>query len=389
MLAQFKSRFLVIFLLTFVLTAPAYGLGSREKSRSLVETCRALLTAFRQIGPQNGPLARSFFTSPALFYNDGVMRTEYNGGFPASNEYDWHLTPWDTSPTDMVIGFGSNSAWDIAARKRAKDLIIADHIAAPLIAQNYILRPILRLAQTPAEFLAVLAGAPLSEDRKNASLFEMGEYLVGLESDNYRDDVEGLLKWMLNQGISGNEFRALAGYYVTLASNPTPNRAGVLRAPGIEQVGDLQGFFAQRYLPQLRMEDGFEGPTHPEDSFLSSQEAYSRFKALYENAKYAHTDFASEEFYRKVKRYGDQKGYRSYTISLTNIIDTTFSPKSHAMHQLNLFRQMIYRLFPKDEYDVTLFMTTSHRMPHGFYRIARDTVIKPEQWIRYSEPAER
>ncbi len=390
MLAQMKLRFLYVLLLTFTfgtftLGAPALAHNAREKQNPVTEMCRALLTARKQINPQNGPLAAAFFTSPTLFYNDGVMRTDADGGYPASNEADWHNLPWDDSPTDLVIGFGTNSAWDIASRKHAKELIIGDHVAGPLIAQNFILRPILRLAQTPAEFFSLISGIPIPVEMRNSSLFEVGQFLMDKKrtAENFKAGVKNINEWMQRQNVSREELLAVREYYFALTSKRKPNEFGVLRGNDIDSAGELNQAFADRYLPQLREEEGFSGEARPDDSFLSSQEAYSRFRNLYATAKLAHTDYVSEIFWRKVKDHGDRLGYRSYTISLTNIIDMSFLSRSQALHQLNFFRHMIYRLFPQNKYDVTIFMTTSNQAPHGFYRLERDSMIRLDQWKRH------
>ncbi len=86
-----------------------------------------------------------------LYHGSHVYRR--GSEFLASNEEAWSKTPIDQEKTDVLVGFGTNSAWDIAFRKRAEELIIADWSPWPVLAHAYFLAPLIRIAKSPQEFL--------------------------------------------------------------------------------------------------------------------------------------------------------------------------------------------------------------------------------------------
>ena len=80
--------------------------------------------------------------------------------FLASNERDWAKTPFDDVASDLMIAYGTNSSWEIAANKRVQKLIIADWSPLPILAQAYIIQPLLKISATPQQFLAHLSLKP-------------------------------------------------------------------------------------------------------------------------------------------------------------------------------------------------------------------------------------
>ncbi len=376
---------LFIYLVALAISGPAIAHQSRAGSA----ICSSVLASPEQLGRGNGPLAPAFFSSPNLFFNDGIYRqTAYP--FYASNEYDWHKTPWDTSPTDVLVGFGTNSAWDLALRKDAKLLMIADHAAGPLIAQNFILRTILRFAETPAHFLALLAGIDLPGDHRGDTLTQFGKYLMKYQTDRTIDEIamgmREALNLMMTGGASSDELQAVAEYYVALITPSPLDQFGVLRSKNAHLNGPIIQFFVSRYLPQYRKSTGFVPATaRTKDSFLASPAAFTRFRSLYASSLYAQTDYLSEDFYRSLKSHGDERGYRRYTFSLSNILDANADSKSEAIESLGRYRAMINQIFPAPAYEVVIFLTTNDRNPHGFLRFERDTPINEDEWIRSDE----
>lgn len=382
------NLFTLAFAFSLSFPLPSFAHQSRPGSA----LCRHLLATPEQLSPANGPLAEAFFSSPQLFYNNGKLPPQSAFPFYASNEDDWHNTPWDDSPTDILVGFGTNSAWDLALRKNAKSLMIADHAAGPLIAQEYILAPLLRIAETPAEFLALLSGIDLPPERRNDDLEKLGPFVI-----NYHDgrllseiaaEMQNVLRKLNASGTSADELRAIAEYYKALIKpDHHPNRFGVLRSHDAQTTGPLVEFYYSRYLPQLRRERGYaDAVTHPEDSFLSSQASYSRFQKMFASRLYAHTDLYSADFYRSLKIHGDELGYRRYTFSVSNIFDANSETKAEAIRDFHRFRRLVDEIFPRDQYEVVIFLTTNDEPPHSFLRLERDDRVDEKRWLR-SEPA--
>lgn len=107
-------------------------------------------------------------TLPYLLYNgpDPDSKICTDAPFPASNEIDWLGHNWDdtwnTKPAPMVIAFGTNSGWDVAVRLKAKEMVMVDWMLIPLECQEYLLRPLLAISKSRAEFLSNLAGVPIA-----------------------------------------------------------------------------------------------------------------------------------------------------------------------------------------------------------------------------------
>ncbi len=98
--------------------------------------------------------------------------------FYASNEFDWFQSPVQLEPADVVIGFGTNSAWKIAYERGAKRLIISDWNPQVLTMQEFFVRPLLLEASCPAEFFSFVAGVPLTSKLENRPLNQVFKYLM-------------------------------------------------------------------------------------------------------------------------------------------------------------------------------------------------------------------
>jgi|GEM_PF-4462097 len=351
------------------------------------DSCEGDLISELQLSGLNGPLAIPFFSSRELFFNDKKVQLQGKPFF-ASNEFDWHQTPWDTAATDVVVGFGTNSAWDIANRKNPSLLVIGDWMAGPLIAQQYIHRPLLRVARTPIEYLFFLLSLEAPEARLKDSLAQFEDYVdtevQKISPTEVLSNQIRLLARFRAAGLSPEEITAIGEYYRALIVGSRPGQFGVLRGRYAEYNGNLIQYFLTRYLP--KHQEHFGGArdliNNPDYSFLSSQNAFDRFKKLYGTSLYAHTDYMNESFYRQLKEHGDAKGYRRYTFSISNIMDANGDSREQAMAELAKFRAMIERVFPHEKYDVVIFLTTNYMFPHGFLRLKHDTVVQPYQWVR-------
>ena len=102
-------------------------------------------------------------TAPFFFKSDHEVRvSDAKSSFFASNEYDYFRSP-KRDPNDrseIVLGFGSNGSWDIAARTGAEKMVLGDWSLGPLVMNENLFRPIFLISSTRAEFIANLAGVP-------------------------------------------------------------------------------------------------------------------------------------------------------------------------------------------------------------------------------------
>ena len=354
--------------------------------------CRDFLGA---TGALNSPYLldpfESEMISSKLFYSSGMSRDQKASvAFYASNEMDWFNTPWDDSPADVMVGFGTNSAWDLASRRNVKELYIGDWQLGPLVGQHYVLAPLLKLARTPVEFMFLLSGEAPEEAviRKNLKdgMDDLGQALRKRSpADQYAITIRSTVDRLKNVGATENEILAVQSFLEQRHLPSVRSRYGIFHTQRAESLGNIFGLFAERYIPQVLYQNGADPDLILKGnfSFLSSQESFDAFKKLFVHVKLAHTDYMSEDFYRKVKASGDNKGYTKYNFSITNIIDSNDGhSKEASLRQIEAYRKMIYKIFPAPKYEVVINVTTNYRSPHGFLRIERNSPPPtPEQWI--------
>lgn len=373
-------------LLLALLTAGyAYGEG-RNVTGCASAAMGASLSRMPAAKPRdNGPLAAALLASPELIYSNGRLDID-DFPFFSSNEKDWHKTPWDTEPTDVLIGFGTNSAWDLAVRKNAKRMVIGDWEMGPLIAQRYLLRPIVKLAATPIEFLHLLFGLwPASNVNSLDQAASAVDAIFDKSVRTLRRGHDELLKRFKKSGASADELRTLKAHFEYLVAPPGhADRAGVLRGFSAQNNAFIGPSFLNRYVPLRQVENGAPGDwiARPNHSFLASQSAYDQFRELFLNrTQLALTAFDDSAFYRQLKAEGDAAGFTRYTFSISNILDAALLGPENSVAAFESYRQMIAEIFPEPKYEIVFFVTTNWTPPHGFLRLERHTPVRPGEWV--------
>ena len=302
----------------------------------------------------------------------GKHRYDSRGAFIASNEFDWHRTPFDGKPTDLLIGFGTNSAWEIAINKRAKTMIVADWSPEPVLAHAYVLAPLIRISESPRELILHLAGRRPSETALTNIPALLHRY-----SQSYlmsREQIHTFLEYLATRNeIRDEELEFLSAFFYSRMSATSfmqsPSRqpswigrpvyqgpfAG-LRDPGF---ADISLFMALRYqeVPSKMI-------SH---SVLHNPENYAKLRRVFlENrVHYAMAEIADRGFYQAV--HARYPSAASWTVSATNIFDMPYAGHSFQSMQRYL-ANLIEDAGISTGKLLTVFRTTGFAPPHGFYR---------------------
>lgn len=295
----------------------------------------------------------------------GKHRYDSRNAFVASNEFDWHRTPFDGKPTDLMIGFGTNSAWEIAVNKRAKTLIIADWSPEPVLAHAYVIAPLIRISQSPRELILHLAGRRPSDTAVTNIPALLHRY-----SQSYlmsREQIHTFLEYLATRSeIRDEELEFLSAFFYSrmsaasyMSSNIRPVSQGPfakLRDPGF---ADISLFLAFRYQ---------EVPTKMiGHSVLHNLGNYAELRRMFlENrVHYAMAEITDRSFYQAVQRRFPEA--TSWTISATNIFDMPYAGHSFQSMQ-KYFANLIEDGGISSRKTLTVFRTTGFAPPHGFYR---------------------
>lgn len=278
------------------------------------------------------------------------------GAFPASNEYDFYKTPFVQNERDLVVGFATNSAWDIAVRTNASVLVLADWQEGPLMGQEYLFRPLLLIAKNRADFLSMLAAVPLTPELRTATLEVLMNRLAKpssvLPAERLAFVHTILTEVKADTRFSEAHVQFLARYFHFLmirgakALPATPgeastdllnniiagpaaaNQAGPFQGTRIEQIAsDLYSHFYERYHPQRLKARGAdpEEIQHPFFSFLSSDAAFERLQKVFNNGVYyVQSSLFDPQLWTTVKKLATEKGLTRFAASISNIIDCSY-----------------------------------------------------------------
>lgn len=311
-----------------------------------------------------------------LFYQ-GKHKYKSGSEFLASNEFDWLATPFDHKPSDVLIAFGSNSAWEIAANKNVKTIYLSDWSPYPLIASAYLISPLIRVAMSPKELIILLSGRIPTEELLRKSLdktFAEATLYVSLPHKDKTDNTRNLLKYVAEKNITDFELRFLTSYFNGLV-NYQAGATGIgpfakLRSASFAK---LLNYYDQRYSPSIlsvNNPETFDLAKINQLSVFSSVKNFWNLKSLYFNKqiKYALTEITDNSFYEAVQKTESAKGSFRYTLSITNIFDcgdynglTTGDLRDYLTRNTKLFGAT--ELNP-----LVVFRTSNTQPPHGFYR---------------------
>lgn len=239
--------------------------------------------------------------------------------FLASNEFDWFQNLLEPVPTDIVIGFGTNSLWDLALNNNAKYIVIADWSPWPIIAHAFLLSPLLRLAESPQEFIYMINGMPresafgktLEQAFDETKKFSMS--ILGLQQTTV---TSFLLELASNQNISDTELKFITTFLRPRLGDNLHSKTGYGPFPELKSPNEanLTYYFERRYSPKV------VGSTA---TAFSSVQNFQRIKEFFAGGKvgFAVANVTDVGFYRALTVHEDFKNLRDWSISLSNIFE--------------------------------------------------------------------
>lgn len=285
--------------------------------------------------------------------------------FLASNEFDWHKTPKDHQETDLLIGFGTNTSWDLAARKKAKQLVIADWSPWPIIAQRYIVEPLIRISKSPTELILLISGVHPNSVRQQLSLNDAFDLVRDFDSrpvSAQKNVVEATLKEIArDERITDDELKFLTTYFrPRVGDNLFREGLGPFQFLRNPTFALLNHFYSRRYDTR---QVGFV------DSVFSSITHFKHLKSLFDSKQtfYAMTSITDSKFYQSIVTNSKLSHVKSVTLSITNIFDCG-GYNGLTFLDLQNYLKNVSGIFHYLKKPVVVFRTTSHSPPHGFYR---------------------
>ncbi|MGZ6433705.1 MAG: hypothetical protein ACXWRE_10230 [Pseudobdellovibrionaceae bacterium] len=304
---------------------------------------------------------------------------EYQPGteFLASNEFDWLATPFDHKPADVLVAFGTNSAWEIAVDKNVKSLYLGDWSPYPLLASAYIVEPLIKLAKTPKEFLILLSGRVPTKELLNASLddtFKNSSFYAAETHPGKVQEAKIFLEFLAHQDLSEFELKFLTSYFYGLAGlNAGKNNLGPFSNLHYASYAKLLSYYDQRYSPLIAKalnENVIHRTSLRSSSTFSSQKNFDRLRSLFvtQRVRYAMASITDMNFYKLIQVFESSQGHNSYALSLSNIFDCGhYNCLSHRDLQNYLLDAMdIFKTDPQNP--LVVFRTANPAPPHNFLR---------------------
>ncbi|MCB0393138.1 MAG: hypothetical protein KDD25_01185 [Bdellovibrionales bacterium] len=310
---------------------------------------------------------------PSVLLSAGHSEPNPDFSFVVSNETNFYLREVETEPTDMLIGFGTNSAWDLAVRKNAKHLVVGDWSIIPLIFQWHLFRPLAEVSRTPAEFLSLLGGQVLPESDSLKTVF--AAFKNEIPMDYVNEFIQTATRKILSHPKNSGEFTAfiVRNYYANLFKLGPP----LFEHRRLQNIfSGIFGYFKRRYDPNLLIEFGADPAivNHPYFSFLSSQSAFDRFKRLITGAlTLVHMPYDDPDMISALEVIARDRGFERTTYSLSNIIDvsTNLDP-SLGSERFAKFAQMVFNIRGTRPFQI--FQTRSNRDPYGYQQFTIGSV---------------
>ncbi len=245
-------------------------------------------------------------------------------------------------------------------------MVIGDWSPWPVIAQRYLIQPLIRISKSPQELILQLAGIP-KDQAKDLSLsdaFNLTRKFDGLPISRQAPEVLKLLNDLAQDpNISEIELKFLATYFrPRLGDNISVGGFGPFQQLRHPTFALLHSFYGKRYSPEVA------GST---DNIFSNQQNFQYLKNLFDsgNVSFGITSVNDMSFYQKVKATKMHGSLKRITLSVTNIFDCgcynglTFSDfQKYIRDSLTIFKSA-----------VTVHRTTNNVPPHGYYKYEVNT----------------
>jgi hypothetical protein len=310
--------------------------------------------------------------------------------FLASNEFDWARTPYSKKKADVLVAFGTNSAWEIIIAQSPKEIIMADWSPQPLMAHEYLITPLMKIANTPQEFISLLSGHLPTEATNRYDMDVTLKHAVqsfGNPSRQQFIQVQNLLKYLTTRPeITEKEFEFLASYYVaSIGYNYHQYGFGPFKELRGASFANFVNFYEGRYDQTSFIENNGKAALSVMKEFgsITSLENFTKLRSYFVEGKikYAVTSVMDTEFYSQVIKDNQAKGLNKMVLSVTNIFDCGCYNELTFQHYQALLKFVgnEMKVQPGGP-ELTVYRTTNHSPPHGFHRYDIDNITKvPEK----------
>lgn len=373
---KFSQKYIFLFL--FLVSFSAFA-QSQYQCSSLFLLNEQEINRLRTIRDKKTPELDdllSYLKKDGQLVYQGDHKYQPGSEYLASNEFDWLGTPFDHKKADTLIAFGTNSAWEIAVDKDVETLYIADWSPYPLLASAYIIKPLIKIANNPKEFIILLSGRIPNEELIKESLdevFRLSARYASITNPEKLYETRLFLEFLSRHSeISDFELKFMVSYFYGLAENSNSNSIGPFHNLRYASYAKLLNFFDQRYSPTIARamnENVIKTTTLDSASVFSSLANFQKLKKLFDgkNVLYGLTSITDIHFYMKVLAAG-KKWNQKYALSFTNIFDCGYY-NGLTLKQMKSLLRKIVTIFKSDITNpLVVFRTAGVAPPHKFHR---------------------
>ena len=323
-----------------------------------------------------------------LFYEKSPQA---NMGFISSNEYDIYERTMDTRKSEIFIGAGSNSVWDLATRRNTDIMVIWDVNEEIIIAQEYLYKPLILIADSPAEFLSFLSGIPLPEDIKDSPIGEVFKHINMASrqilnelpeqierSNRFIAEIEKSIREHPGLGVQHALFVKRHLIYIRESKRFIENTffRSKIEAENTFSYNVTSGArnnlyrdFERMYNPNLLVKLGARKAQVMASNFssFSSLESFKKLKRLFEGERvyYVIGNIFNRWGYKAVAALSEKTGLKVSGFSISNIIDCT-TKKDREKAELKDKIMSIIRSYLDIDYTFTIYETHGTRLPHTY-----------------------
>ena len=314
--------------------------------------------------------------------------------FIFSNEFNLYSRDIDTRKAEIFVGAGSNSVWDLAVRRSAEIMIIWDMDPEVIIAQEYLFKPLILIAKTPAEFASLLSAVPLPANLRNSNLEDACLYIKKAwkdikkwkpkalrSSDIYIDEIEERIK--AHPMLSAQHALFVRRHLEYI-------RNIYRRSYNVERKG-LHNVFSHSFTPKMsdnpyknfintynidiliKRTSSLSKVKAANFSCFSSQESFGKLKNLFEKERvyYIVSNVFDKNGYITIKELSKKTGLKVSGLSITNIVDCLTDSKASKHLLINEIVLLIKKHLKIDK-TFTLYQSHKHRVPYSYSKISKN-----------------
>jgi len=316
-------------------------------------------------------------------------------GFISSNEHNLFERAMDTRKAEILIGAGSNSNWDIAIRRNTDIMVIWDINEEAIVAQEYLYKPLILIANSPAEFMSLLSGVPISEEMKDRSIEETFKYINEFWKDIERNSpkrirssdeyIDEIAKRIAEHPMLGAQHAIFVKRHLMYTRNLYRRYYNVQRK-GLHNVFSYDltiGYrdnpykdFKRTYNPDWLVESGAQRTqvTAPNFSSFSSLKSFKKLKILFEqeHVYYIIGDIFKKEGYETIARLSKETGLKVSGLSIANIIDSIAGNGEEASMLRNMIIDIVRLHLDIDE-TFTIYETHGINSEHTYETFGIDS----------------